>query len=270
MSDLQKEGILARLNTHTFGHPLTVVAETVSTNTDLRRMAAAGAPEGATLVAAAQTGGRGRRGRSFFSPTGGVYLSTLLRPAAHNRPELVTSCAAVAVARAIERLCPVEVGIKWVNDLYIRRRKVCGILAEADFTPEGQIDHIVLGVGINVAPGELPPELKAIATSLGNEGDVPSREALIAALLEEGEMAYATMDSGAFLAESRRRSVVLGQEVTVLQGVESFPATALAITEDGHLLVRTATEERLLKAGEVSLRVKSTDGVGFTDDRQGA
>ena len=253
--NLTKEGILAVLNAATFGHPLTVVAETASTNTDLRALAAAGAPEGTTLVAVTQTGGRGRRGRSFFSPTGGIYLSTLLRPAGHTRPELVTSCAAVAVARAIERLCPLEVGIKWVNDLYAGGRKVCGILAEAGFTPAGDMDYIVLGVGINVAPVEFSPELRDIATSLGNEGCTPSRAALIAALLEEWERAYATMDSGEFLEESRRRSVVLGREVTVLQGAETFPATAVAITEDGHLLVRTAAGEHLLRAGEVSLRV---------------
>ena len=255
MSDLHAAAILAGLNTRVFGHPLTVVEETASTNTDLRRMAAAGAAEGTTLVARTQSGGRGRRGRSFFSPTGGVYLSTLLRPAAHTRPELVTSCAAVAAARAIERVCPVEVGIKWVNDLYVCGRKVCGILAEADFSPEGAVAHIVLGFGINVAPMTMPPELSAIATSLGNEGPAPDRAALIAALLEEWEAAYATLDSGDFLAESRRRSIVLGKPVTVLQGAVTFPATATAITDDGHLLVTAADGEHLLKAGEVTLQV---------------
>ncbi|MBQ8683082.1 MAG: biotin--[Clostridia bacterium] len=252
---LCREAILSRLHTHAFGRPLTVVEETASTNTDLRQMAAEGAPEGSTLIANAQTGGRGRRGRSFFSPTGGIYLSTLLRPSSHARPELITSCAAVAAARAIERLCPLEVGIKWVNDLYIRRRKVCGILAEAGFTADGRMDYIVLGFGINVAPMVMPPELEAIATSLGNEGEPPQREALIAALLEEWEAAYATLDTGDFLQESRRRSVVLGQAVTVIQGEASFPATATAITDDGHLLVTAHDGEHLLKAGEVSLRI---------------
>lgn len=252
---LCEDRIAAGLRTARFGRALTVVAETASTNTDLRRLAEAGAPEGTTLVAARQTGGRGRRGRSFHSPEGGLYLSTLLRPAAGTDMGLLTSCAAVAAARAIESLCPLSVGIKWVNDLYLHGRKVCGILAEAGFTAVGTLDYAVLGFGINVALAALPPELASIATTLGNEGAAVEREALAAALLNEWERAYATLPTGDFLAESRRRSVVLGRSVQVTRGDESFSAMAEAITDAGHLMVRTADGLTELLSGEVSLRL---------------
>lgn len=256
MSDaLTREIILSHLRTTVFGQTLEVVDTTASTNSDLRRLAADGAPEGTTLVAVTQTGGRGRRGRSFFSPSGGIYLSVLLRPRTVTDGGLITSCAAVAAARAIERLCPLQVGIKWVNDLYINGRKVCGILAEGGLTAAGETDYIVLGFGINVAPCEMPDELKEIATSLGNECAPPSREALIAALLEEWEALYTALPCCDFLEESRRRSILLGRAVTVLRGDEQFPATVLGITDGGHLLVRTATDEIELASGEVSLRL---------------
>lgn len=252
---LTRDAILSHLHTVTFGRELQVVDTTASTNTDLRQLAASGAPEGTTLVAVTQTGGRGRRGRSFFSPSGGIYLSVLLRPRTVTDGGLITSCAAVAAARAIERLCDVEVGIKWVNDLYINGRKVCGILAEGGLTPTGETDYVVLGFGINVAPCEMPSELKDIATSLGNECAPPSRGALIAALLEEWEALYATLPCRDFLEESRRRSILTGRAVTVVRGEECFPATVLGITDEGHLLVHTDEGEQTLASGEVSLRL---------------
>lgn len=256
MTDVfNREEVLSRLHTARFGHPLTVVEQTASTNTDLRELARQGAAEGTTLLALRQTGGRGRRGRSFFSPDGGLYLSTLLRPTKAVDTELTTSWAAVAAARAIERLCPVEVGIKWVNDLYLQNRKVCGILAEGGLSADGRLDYIVLGFGINVDPLELPPELAEVATSLGNLCDPPPRAALAAALLEEWETAYAALCGGCFPEESRRRSVVLGREVTVIRGQEQFPATAVDLTDRGHLLVHTADGELELTSGEVSLRL---------------
>ena len=127
METLSAAAIEAQLHTRRFGHPLRVVAETDSTNRLAREWAAAGAPEGAAVTADRQTAGRGRRGRAFFSPPGGMYLSVVLRPAAGIDPGWITSCAAVAVARAIERFAEFSVQIKWVNDLLIHGKKVCGI-----------------------------------------------------------------------------------------------------------------------------------------------
>ncbi len=248
---LTAEAVGARLHTAVFGRSLTVLPQTGSTNDEAKRLALAGAPEGTAVVAVAQTAGRGRRGRAFFSPSGGVYLSVILRPAGVGA-EYITSCAAVAAARAIERFSACPVGIKWVNDLWMNGKKAGGILAEGHLP-----DFVVLGWGINVARPSFDPTLTPIVTSLEAEGCRVSRAALIAALLEEWETAYATAASGDFLSESRRRSVVLGRRVTVSRGDERFCATAEEITDEGHLLVRDeAGETVLLRSGEVSLRVK--------------
>lgn len=257
MEMLTAAAIETQLHTRRFGHPLRVVAETDSTNRLAREWAAAGAPEGAAVAANRQTAGRGRRGRTFFSPVGGVYLSVVLRPQAGVDPGWITSCAAVAVALAIERFASFPVQIKWVNDLLIRGKKVCGILTEGELDAgTGALRYAVLGIGINVGAAEFPAPLGAIATSLTNEGCAVERERLIAAVLEEWERAYTHIADGAFLEESRRRSAVLGKPVTVLRGEERFGALAQAIDPQGHLVVQTADGRTLtLQSGEVSLKL---------------
>ncbi len=246
--------IAAQLHTRIFGRALTVEEHLPSTNTAARALARAGAAEGAVVVARSQSAGRGRRGRSFFSPDGGVYMSVILRPCATMTAGDITACAAVAVARAIERLCAAEVGIKWVNDLFINDRKVCGILTEGECAADGTLAYAILGIGVNVAPTVFPDDVPA--TSLANEGYPVDRAALIAAVLEEWEALYTAYDPAAILAESRRRSVILGREVTVHQGTSVYPATALDITAHGHLTVRTATGEVIiLSSGEVSIKL---------------
>ena len=243
------------LRTTRFGRPLSVHEELDSTNLTVKALAAQGAAEGTTVVACRQTAGRGRLGRCFHSPDGGLYLSLLLRPAADTDAGLITSCAAVAVARAIERVTNLSVGIKWVNDLYINGRKVCGILAEGLLSATGERQGIVLGIGINVARTALPSDLTNIATSLEEAGCRPPREVLVAAVLEEWERAYTTLHTGDFLKDSRRLSVVLGRDITVFRGSQSFPAVAQAIDDHGHLVVRTADGLLTLPSGEVSLRL---------------
>lgn len=255
VNTVTEDAIRQHLHTTVFGRDLQVAAVLPSTNTTARELAQSGAPEGTVVVAAAQTAGRGTRSRAFFSPQGGVYMSIILRPREADGC-LITSCAAVAVARAIERLCPLNVQIKWVNDLYIGGRKLCGILTEAGFAPDNSLDFVVLGIGVNVATTTFPPELAALATSLGNEGCAVERAALIAAILEEWERAYATIGSGEFLAESRARSCVLGRRVTVTRGSEQFTATARDINDRGHLLVQKDDGDTVtLLSGEVSIRI---------------
>ena len=183
-------------------------------------------------------------------------MSLILRPGANTDPGLVTCCAAVAVARAIRRLCDLPVGIKWVNDLFIRGRKVCGILAEGGLDPAtGALSHIVLGIGVNVQKAAFSAELASIVTTLEEEGVAIDRATLIAAILEEWETAYATLSTGDFLADYRRLSVVLGREVTVIRGPETFSAIAEAVDDGGHLVVRTAAGLLTLRSGEVSVRL---------------
>lgn len=248
---LNREQIVSQLNNARFS--VMVVEQTQSTNSDLKALVLSGAPEGTTLIAERQTGGRGRRGRTFCSPQGGLYLSTLLRPTAPIHPGLVTCLAAVAAARAIESLCDLWVEIKWVNDLYLNDRKVAGILAEGVLDPGGALTAVVLGIGINLT-GTLPEELATIATTLEAEGVALSREDLAAAFLNEWERVQtAPVEEG--MSEYRKRSLIIEREVTVVQGNDTYPATAIGITPEGHLRVRTADGERELSSGEVSVRL---------------
>lgn len=237
-------------------------ATTPGTNAALRERAALGEPEGLVLAADEQTAGRGRSGRSFCSPKGsGLYLSILLRPTlAAPQATLLTAAAAAAAARAVAEVCGRELQIKWVNDLLLEGRKVCGILTEAALNLEsGGLDYVVLGLGLNVCPpaGGWPEELSDIAGSL-LPGSAPpgSRNALAAAFLNHFMPLYHALPQRDFLPEYRARQCLLGQPVNVLRtGQPPRPATALAIDEDCRLLVRwpDGTTEAL-HSGEVRVR----------------
>ena len=157
-----------------------------STNTQCRRLAAEGVVN-AVVTADCQTAGRGRMGRSFQSPPGlGLYLSVLWRTGLRTDTlPMVTPLAAVAVCRAIEEVCGLHCGIKWPNDLLLGGKKVCGILTESAFRPDGTPDWVIVGIGVNVSQtaADFSPDVAAIATSLRMElkGDV-SRDALAQAL----------------------------------------------------------------------------------------
>ncbi len=247
------------LTTEAFARKAEFLANTDSTNNRAKVLAAAGAPHGFLVTADEQSGGRGRMGRSFFSPGNcGVYLSYILRPkASPERASMLTSLAAVAVAQAVEALVAAEVKIKWVNDLYLNGRKICGILSEAGFSMEtGQLDYVVVGIGVNVLPMSFPPELADVATSIGNEtGAVLSRSRLIAEISNRLEAMYGQLETGAFLEESRRRSCVLGRDVTVIEGGRTYPARALDLDEQGHLVIQSAEGITHLGYGEVSLKL---------------
>ena len=240
---LNRDRIVSQLNSP---YTVTVAEEIPSTNTALKEMV--NPPVGTTLIAARQTGGRGRLGRSFHSPEGGLYLSVLIPPV-----DAVTCRAAVAAARAIESLCDARIDLKWVNDLYLNGRKVAGILAEGVFSPDGTLTAVVLGIGINVGVTDFPEELTSIATSLGNEGFRLTREDVAAAFLNELEMALQDVTA---MEEYRRRNLVVGREVTVLRGSDTYTAIVEAITDEGHLTVRDANgNTHTLSSGEVSVRL---------------
>ena len=229
-----------------------------SSNTRAKAAAAAGAPHGYLVIAETQSQGRGRFGRAFFSPEhSGVYVSYVLRPTLPaEQAVMLTSMAAVAVARAIETVASVDVKIKWVNDLYINMRKVCGILCEASMDFEsGQLEYAVLGIGVNVAAMMFPPELKDIATSIVNEcGQPVSRSRLIAEISNQLEALYPQLATGEFMAESRARSNVIGRDVTVLRGNEQFPAHVLDIDGQGRLVIQTGDGIARVGSGEISVK----------------
>ena len=234
-----------------------------STNTALREIAGMGTQEGYVLVAEEQTDGKGRFGRKFHSPHGhGVYFSLLLRPNKNKTDAtLITSAAAVAAAQAIEQVFGIKAGIKWVNDLFIGDKKICGILTEADYDMEsGSISNAVLGIGINVTKPEegFPDALAEIACSLTDRvsGKDSERCRLIAATLDRFWDFYIDLSARKFLDEYRERSIVLGQDVYVISGDNRKPAHALELDDDCRLIVRYENNDiAALASGEVSVKV---------------
>ena len=232
-----------------------------STNTVLRERAASGGPAGAVLVAGEQTAGRGRMGRGFFSPGGtGLYLSVLLRPdAPPGDAALLSTAAAVAVAEAVEAVSGRGTGIKWVNDVYLDGKKICGILTEAGIDLEsGTLDYAVLGIGVNVyAPeGGFPDGLDASAAAVFDAPRGDLRNRLAAEILNRVTPFCQDLSARRFVSEYRRRSLVLGREIRILSGGESGRAFALSVDDDCRLRVRYPDgREALLSAGEVSVRL---------------
>lgn len=256
---LNEAAIRRWLTTGEIGRTLEIHDQLDSTNNRAKALAAAGAPHGMTVIADSQSGGRGRLGRSFFSPEhSGVYLTVILRPdCAPERASLLTSLAAVAAARAVEKVSDADVKIKWVNDLYLNDKKICGILTEAGLGLEaGRLDYAVTGIGINVNRMAFPPDLREIATSIGNEtGQSPDRNRLIAEILNELDALYGDLEKGTFLEESRKRSNVIGRTVTVIEGGKQYPARAQDIDDQGRLVIETADGKACLNYGEVSLKL---------------
>lgn len=239
--------ILPYLTDQTMGKRLFLYDTIDSTNTEAKRRALQGAESGTVILADCQTAGRGRLGRDFHSPAGsGVYLSTLLRPQIPmEQAVLVTTGASVAVCRAVETVTGQSLAIKWVNDLYLSGKKVCGILAEA------VNDVIVVGIGINcttVFDGELADR----AGSLGLAG---IRCRLAAELVNQLAHLETMIAKQNFLTEYRERSMVLGKEVTILQEPGSH-YIAEDIGGKGELILRDSSgNRRMLSTGEISIRL---------------
>lgn len=198
------------------------------------------------LLAGEQTSGRGRLGRAFVSPPGtGLYMSLLLRPPADLPPGRITLLAAVAVCRAIEGLTPLRPKIKWVNDIFVKGKKVCGILAEA------VEDQVVVGIGINLhtPPGGFPPEA-AVAGALDVEVPRAKLAGRVAANLLDAMDDWA--DPG-ILEQYRARMPLTGREVRYTQNGVEKNARVMGVAEDGGLMVKGGDGPVILRCGEVSL-----------------
>ena len=238
--------------------PVYVYDTLESSNRTAKLLALDGAVHGTLVLTAHQTAGRGRLGRSFESPAGkGVYLSVVLRPDLHTASaQTLTIAAAVAVCRAVEKLCGIRLGIKWVNDLYYQGKKVCGILTEGCPDLEtGHLDWLVVGIGLNLTAdtADFPPELQDKAGSLYPGAPAPvSRAALAGAIARE---LLAAGDGTGCLAEYRDRCFVPGHWVTVCTAAETYAARALSIDDEGRLVVqRENGRQEALRWGEVSTR----------------
>jgi len=270
---LSVQGILPYLKQSEIGDKIHVFKELESTNLTAKKMALDGAGPETIIIAETQTKGRGRMGRSFYSPNdSGIYISFILKPHFNiSRSVLITTAASVAVSKAIEKVCGLYCQIKWVNDVYYNHKKICGILTEAvtDFE-SGHIESLVLGIGINFSTSKtsFPNEIQDVAGSLyeGNIPDNVSRNQLIAEVINQVLDINETLESRSFIPQYKARSFVLGQEIKVFQAGASpadrdshdVPiAKAIDIDEDGGLVVQYQDGSvATLNSGEISIRLK--------------
>jgi BirA family biotin operon repressor/biotin-[acetyl-CoA-carboxylase] ligase len=232
------------------GAPLIRLGETESTNDIGRLLAGAGVPEGAVVVADRQTRGRGRLGRAWLSPAGGLWCSVLLRPQTGASPGLLSLAVGVAVAEALEEFSRAPVGLRWPNDVVVDGGKLCGILMEAS----GRA--VVAGIGVNLVAVSLPEEEGRRAVSLQEIAGRPfSRDHVLAAVLDRLGRWYDTWRAGGteVTAAWRRRDAFSGMPLAVTLPGTVLEGTALPIDDDGALRLRLSSGEvRRVVAGDIT------------------
>lgn len=254
---LNEPSIISFLETSSLGRKMDIFKTIDSTNSFAKSLAQLGAVHGHTIIAEQQTAGRGRMGKKFHSPNNqGIYLSVIIRPELSvDYALMITSCAAVAVAEAIEKVTGLNCGIKWVNDIYANGKKLCGILTEASIGVEqGGLEYAVIGIGLNVSNTVFPEDIENIATSIKAEtGKTASRSQLAAEILNSLEKHLDTITTQDFIEEYRRRSILIGKKITITQNDISEKVECIGIDSYGKLLVRKENgEEAAISSGTVS------------------
>lgn len=232
-----------------------------STNTKAQELAEKGYPSGTLVVADKQESGKGRRGRSWVSPSGiGIFMTLMIKPDINpNNASMLTLVAALAVAKAITSVTGEEAMIKWPNDIVVNGKKVCGILTEMNAQFD-YINHIVVGIGINVHNESFPEEISQMASSLMIEagGKRFHRAQIIAETMSYFEQYYdtflQTQDLSALVREYDELLVNMNKAVRVLDPKEPFDGKAMGITPKGELIVDTWESRKLVSSGEVSVR----------------
>lgn len=232
-----------------------------STNTKAQELAEKGYPSGTLVVADKQESGKGRRGRSWVSPSGtGIFMTLMIKPDINpNNASMLTLVAALAVAKAITSVTGEKALIKWPNDIVINGKKVCGILTEMNAQFD-YINHIVVGIGINVHNESFPEEISQMASSLMIEagGKRFHRAQIIAENMSYFEQYYdtflKTQDLSALVMEYDELLVNRNKSVRVLDPKEPFDGKAMGITPKGELIVDTWESRKLVSSGEVSVR----------------
>lgn len=231
-----------------------------STNTYAKQLARDGAPEGTTVIADHQTGGRGRLGRSFTSPAGmGIYMSIILRPECMPEELMHLTCAAaVAAGDAIVNIGCQMPSIKWTNDLVLCRRKLGGILTELSVDPSTRkVEWAIIGIGINCCQEEadFPEEIRQIAISL--HISPAKRLQLIAQIILTFHRMrpYMLMEKDGIMEDFRHRCITIGQDISVLRGEEVRHGKAVDVDNDGGLVVVFPDgHQETVTSGEVSIR----------------
>ena len=232
-----------------------------STNTKAQELAEKGYPSGTLVVADKQESGKGRRGRSWVSPSGtGIFMTLMIKPDINpNNASMLTLVAALAVAKAITSVTGEKAMIKWPNDIVVNGKKVCGILTEMNAQFD-YINHIVVGIGINVHNESFPEEISQMASSLMIEagGKMFHRAQIIAETMSYFEQYYdtflQTQDLSALVREYDELLVNMNKAVRVLDPKEPFDGKAMGITPKGELIVDTWESRKLVSSGEVSVR----------------
>ena len=230
-----------------------VYKSVTSTNTVAKKMAAEGAKNGTVIISEEQTAGRGRRGNSFYSPAKtGLYMSIILRTGELSADtDIYTVCAGCAVCGAIEMLTDKKPLIKWVNDIYLDGKKICGILSEATVDIEiGCVDSIVVGIGINLCTDDFPENIRDKAGSLGER---LSRSRIAAAVVQQLFFCL-SRSREENIEDYKRHSLVLGKEVGFVKDGKECTGKATDIDGSGQLAVETAEGTVVLNSGEISLR----------------
>lgn len=233
-----------------------------STNVRAKHLAAKGCRAGSVVIAGSQSAGRGRLGRSFISPEGsGIYMSIVFRPDMKVSDAVkITAFAAVCVCDAIDTLFGTHCTVKWVNDIIINGKKICGILAESGFgTENGKPDFTVLGIGINLKKGKMPEEIREIAASVEDFSKLTaSKEELVYLILENLSPLLSNRIPEDTMDRYRRRSMILGKEVYALND-PTLCGIAESIDQNGGLVIKNHHGiRRTVSSGEVSIRLKKT------------
>lgn len=233
-----------------------------STNDVLKQLAAQGAPEGTTLIAGSQSGGRGRLGRAFLSPPeSGIYMSVLLRPECSPLELMHLTCAAGSAAcDAIQNGIGIRPGVKWTNDIVFQKRKLAGILTEMGLKRDGNVSYAVIGIGINCnqALQDFPEEIRGFAGSLKMVCGSSVDRAVIAAKMTDAFYEMNTRlltQKEALLSAYRQDCITIGQDVSVVRGQQVRHGHALDVDADGALAVRYEDGSvEHVNSGEVSVR----------------
>ena len=257
---LSKRAISRTIPHHPWLKDLVILDEVDSTNTYAKTLAEAGAAEGVAVIAERQSAGRGRMGRTFLSPAGGLYMSVILRPTAPPEQLLhLTAVVAAAVLRTVNDVCGLDAKIKWTNDLVCGEKKLCGILTESVIKPGAKApDAVIVGVGINCDQTEFDPSIADMATSIRLEtGKAVDRNVLAANLLHAMYAVSLTMltHKENWLRRFRENCMTVGRDVKLVRGENVRIAHADGIGENGELLVTYADGTKdAISSGEVSVR----------------
>ncbi len=231
--------------------------KTGSTNTDLKNLAFKDKALNKVVIALKQTQGRGRLGRSFYSPeNNGIYLSYFLKPSLNNEDiVLITSASAVAVCKALEKNITISPKIKWVNDIFYEGRKLCGILVEAVRDKDNGLSGVVIGIGLNCIRGNVPDELNSIIGYLSDFCDGFNVNQIAADIISElNDIENLIKDNG-LCSEYKKRSLVIGKNIKVL-GDAPYRAYAEDVDERCGLVVKSESGEiRTLTTGEITIRI---------------